>query len=1127
VQKDIFSSAAWYRALTIEERADLLRKARRRGASAKIDRELSKRELDLWRAQPPFDRGEWFARFLAASGIDESELGEISIEPIESVAERIQRRPEWLAEIEQAYGRPPPPALEGAAQSPGDDPARAFLEPLEPLIRSGRERLERRIADLARDRGAVPFDPTSVADLFLARLRASLHPLIERVFVLELNVARMQGELEGLNASERFESFSRRLRRDGAATALLAEYPVLARRVVETVAAWERASFELLDHLCADWTSLWAAFSPERDPGRLVRVSAGAGDVHRGGRSVAIVEFESGLRAVYKPRSLAVDVHFQELLEWLDRDGAESDASAGSARPRFRTLRVLDRRDHGWVEFVEPRACASREELRRFYRRQGAYLALLHALDAVDFHFENLIAAGEHPMLVDLETLFHPRLPQPESRDADHRLVREATSRSVLRTGLLPNRTWAQEGEDEGADVSGLGGGGGELAPDALLHWSGTGTDEMQAVKKRVPLPAGKNLPALEGGEASALEHVEDVVKGFEELSLVLVRRRDDLLRGLGAPGSRSDGPIARFENDDVRVVLRPTRAYGLLLAELTHPDFLRDALEYERLLDKLWVGVDEAPHMIDVIGAERDDLARGDVPFFAARPSSRDLSSSGGDRWEKFLPESGWELVERRLRARSAAEIERQAWFIRGAFATSAVEPEKLRWPKYEPIDASDPAVKALALPPALHDALIDRARRIGDRIDELALLDSAGNAAWIGFKFEQRWQLVPLPDDLYSGVPGVVQFLAQLGAITREERYTALARAALAPLRLRVRERRANLGPIGAFNGLGGIVYAFAHCARSWNDAELLREAGATAELAAERIDEDEDLDIIGGAAGLIAALESLRIADPSERWVDIARRAGERLLARSERMQHGIGWRTRLEKNRPATGFSHGASGIAFALRKLHALTGDARYRDAAMDAIEYEASQFDAEAGNWLDPGGQVKKLRTQDATLMVAWCYGAPGVGLARLGLLESEAIAPNRKLAPARLGPSQRALLERDLAIAIATTRAKGFGRNHSLCHGDLGNLDFLARAARVARDPELMRFVELESAMILASIERDGVLCGMPLGVESVSLMSGLAGVGLGLLRVAQPERVPSVLTLDPPMDPSSRSGS
>jgi hypothetical protein len=56
-------------------------------------------------------------------------------------------------------------------------------------------------------------------------------------------------------------------------------------------------------------------------------------------------------------------------------------------------------------------------------------------------------------------------------------------------------------------------------------------------------------------------------------------------------------------------------------------------------------------------------------------------------------------------------------------------------------------------------------------------------------------------------------------------------------------------------------------------------------------------------------------------------------------------------------------------------------------------------------------------------------------------------------------------------------------------------------------------------AAMVLQSIERDGWLSGLPLGVESPGLMTGLAGIGYGLLRLAAPERVPALLLLAPPI--------
>ena len=50
----------------------------------------------------------------------------------------------------------------------------------------------------------------------------------------------------------------------------------------------------------------------------------------------------------------------------------------------------------------------------------------------------------------------------------------------------------------------------------------------------------------------------------------------------------------------------------------------------------------------------------------------------------------------------------------------------------------------------------------------------------------------------------------------------------------------------------------------------------------------------------------------------------------------------------------------------------------------------------------------------------------------------------------------------------------------------------------------------------VISSIHRYGYLCGVPNGIETPGLMTGLAGTGLQLLRLAKPSQVPSVLKLN-----------
>jgi lantibiotic modifying enzyme len=197
------------------------------------------------------------------------------------------------------------------------------------------------------------------------------------------------------------------------------------------------------------------------------------------------------------------------------------------------------------------------------------------------------------------------------------------------------------------------------------------------------------------------------------------------------------------------------------------------------------------------------------------------------------------------------------------------------------------------------------------------------------------------------------------------------------------------------------------------------------------------------------------------------------------------------------------SHGAAGIAWALLSLAGRTQDGRFRETAQKAIAYERELFSAELGKWPDlrvfPGEPPSDGRFDYLT---AWCHGSVGIGLARL----------------ASLPYLNDSLLRAEIDAALATTRAEGFGWNHTLCHGDLGNLELLVEAGRVLADPHWQSEADQVASGILATIQRLGWICANPVDVESPGLMTGIAGVGYGLLRLADPDRVPSILLLEPP---------
>lgn len=1072
----------WGEAMTLAERAQLLRapgadRSERAPGSARAERRLAK-----WKAQPPFESGALFAQRLQQAGLTEADL-------LRWLSER--RVPEgagwelssWAIELSEALDNGATPAGLAAAVLKGDTPAAQlhFLELVRPLIERSIERLHGGIKTLATANPAAPFEPNTIGALLSEALPDRLLPLCLRTMALEVNVARLQGLLTGDTGEQRLESFIARLRQPEVRRELFREYPVLGRLAVTALQQWVDCSLEFLERLCADWPAVCRTLSPTADPGPVVKLEGNAGDCHRGGRSVWIVEFRSGLKVVYKPRSLAVDRHFQELLGWLN--------DRGFCAP-FRQLKIQDRGEYGWEEFVLAEGCSSREEVVRFYERAGGYLPLLRGLAATDFHLENLIAAGEQPTLIDLEALFHGSGLEPEAREAGD-LAGKSFADSVLGSGLLPTPLWSARNGDV-IDASGLGADLGKKLPIRRPAWKDAGTDQMQFGREDAVIDSAEHQPRLNGVPAKPLEYRDALERGFTQVYRLLEEHRDEWL----APG----GWLERFAGDEVRVVLRNTSRYAELLQEGSHPDVLRDALDRDRLFDRLWEEVRDRPRLAELLPAELEDLWRGDVPLFTTQPGSRDLWAGPDRRFKDIQNQSGLDRARERFRGFGSNDLKRQLWFLRSSLSTLAAGTR--------PALRSRQTQQKTPVAAVTREQLLGVCCGIGDRLAETAQ-HGEGDVAWVGLSAlpGEKWVLVPLGLDLYDGVPGIALFLAYLGAVTGQEHYTTLARATLETMRRWLQPDRWKKGfeEIGGFVGWGGVLYSLAHLGVLWRSPDLLAEAHELLAALPERIGKDTRLDLLSGAAGCIAGLLCLYSCSPSPRLLELAVRCGERLLSQAHDMPQGLAWDSPFPARGPLTGFSHGAAGIAWALLELAAATGENRFRTAGLGGIAYERSLFSAEAGNWpdlrlLDRGRKAEG--DGPAPFHVAWCHGAPGIGLGRL-LCRRHVAEP---------------LLDEEIKAAVRTTLAAGFGMNHSLCHGELGNLELLFEAARVFPDSSWEADARRLLDQIVASIKRDGWLCGNPLAVESPGLMTGIAGIGYGLLRCAEPARVPSVLSLAPP---------
>ncbi|ADO68035.1 type 2 lanthipeptide synthetase LanM family protein [Stigmatella aurantiaca] len=986
------------------------------------------------------------------------------------------QHPSWeglLQEVleDRAVNEPLPSFLAAPVSASG--PGLPFSGFLHPFLRLGAARLRAGLEALgARVPSPLPLVAPGIDALLLGGLAAQLHELASRVLILELNVARLMDRLQGSTPQERFHHFSTGVL--GAAdtrAALLEEYPVLARLMATLLERWLETGLEFLAHLAEDRARLEETFLEGRALGPLVALQGGVSDLHRGGRGVFLLQFGSGLRLVYKPKSLAVDRQFQQLLRGLN--------GAGLRHPH-RVLTVLDRGGHGWVEFVEAGGCDSREALQRFYWRQGSFLAVLHLLSAVDFHLENLIAAGEFPVGVDLEALFHHRPPLGPSGKAYGRAW-ALLDQSIVAVGMLPISLFGRPGR-AGLDMSGLGGEAGQLTPQRMPTLEDSGSDTMRVVRRQGRMEGSRNRPRLGAAPVDPTEFTEELIQGFEETHALLIRQREALIPQLRA-----------FAGVEVRYIARATQRYAMLLQESHHPDFLRDGLERDKVLDHLWAEAVHVPLLRRLLPFEHADLRLGDIPFFTARPGERHLWSSTGECIPDFFTQDSLGDVLRRLDRMDAEDCALQVSFIRKAMVS---------------LDKGRAPARALAapageepLPMATPEECLAAAVAIGERLAAKAIRGDR-DVSWIGLNLEDlqqwRWSLSPLGTELYEGLGGLALFFAHLAARTGRADFEALARAALEPVREDWRKLGQHGGTeVGVFVGRGAAVYVLGHLAALWKEPFLRDELREGLPALEALIETDTRLDLLSGAAGLAVALLGLYRTTGEARWREAARRCGERLVATATPQPGGgVGWKGEVGMQ-PLAGFSHGVAGIAWALLELAEATEDPRYADLAHRGLAYERSLFVPERGQWKD-------LRAPDTEghFMAMWCHGASGIALGRLLAL--------RHL--------EGAEVREELSTALETTLRTGFGGNHSLCHGDMGNLEVLHLAGTVLGERQWTQAALRCATAVLRQGREEDWRCGLPRGSESPGLLMGLSGIGYGLLRLSAPGHVPSILSLASP---------
>ena len=338
---------------------------------------------------------------------------------------------------------------------------------------------------------------------------------------------------------------------------LLNEYPGLAKISETLVKNWVGTVGEFLERLNEDLAGLTSQFGSKEFRCPIDDLQVGLSDPHRGGRCVVRVGFPSSATLLYKPRSLVPEANFFTLLERLN-----GDAPPYALRP----ARCWDQGTYGWMEDIAPQACMEKGALQAFYWRAGALLALVYLARGVDIHMENLIAAGDQPVLIDLETLWHPQ----EHIDAGN----HPNADSVLRTGFLPQ-------------LDPLGGG--------IYEWSAL------SHRPASSLHTARHLPVFAGRAYPAPGFLQDILEGFRWVGEWVFEERQ-----LGGEFRSWVQTLAQCRR---RRILRSTASYRSVIERMLTPS----ALSKPKSFTAEWLDELDDIHLSE---DEQQSLLQMDVPY-------------------------------------------------------------------------------------------------------------------------------------------------------------------------------------------------------------------------------------------------------------------------------------------------------------------------------------------------------------------------------------------------------------------------------------------------------------------------------------------------------------------------------
>lgn len=445
---------------------------------------------------------------------------------------------------------------------------------------------------------------------FFSSLCDGVDRMLLPVISHEIAIASKQGMLNGKDGRSRYENFFiEGSQYSLASRRVLERYQPLFRMIDLVIENTLKSALECVMHLTRDLALLKENRFVEEEDCLVCLDILGKSDPHLGQRTF-LLDFGSGKRLIHKSVDLTADQLYNEFLQKLMLP-APFD---------LKNMRVIPvGHTYGWIEYHPYQECSDLQQIRNFYHRAGALLAVADCLNYSDGHFGNLLAFGEYPILLDGETFFQ----NYAIRDR-----KENEKKNLLATSLV-QKPPSREVE--------IGYAAAFQAPPTnhfevtFPFVSNDQTDDIELHYRGFNDEQSHHCPKMEGRYFTVHGYVKELIRGYSFAFDHIGRHVVTLLADI----SWWDR-VAKVRS---RTVLRETMAYCYLMQRIKRPEVCISEIKMKDILkDKLG----ETPYT----AYEIRDLMTANIPYFYHYPGKRHLYQGDGVRHCNLFVNSGVQVL-------------------------------------------------------------------------------------------------------------------------------------------------------------------------------------------------------------------------------------------------------------------------------------------------------------------------------------------------------------------------------------------------------------------------------------------------------------------------------------------------